>query len=241
MNRADKYIQSVHPVEEQQKERYDASYFALYREDPRRLVMYRAERERIEHHKPAGGRILDVGCGIGAFLSQFPVSRWSRFGTDISELAVREARARGIEVKDYASAYDYPREFFDVIVFRGSLQLITTPFSTIQRCIALLAPGGFLVFLSTPNSNSPYYRRFKTLPFLTPHANFLIPSDIMMRDALQNFGLQVVEIRYPYLGGPYARPIRDHLLYVLSFFGLKRKFAFWRSSMEIYARKPERS
>ena len=202
-----------------------------------RLAMYKAERQRIERLK-ASGRIFDVGCGLGLFLSEFPPERWTRYGTDVSELAIDAARSRGIQVNGIAAAYDYPDDFFDVIVFRGSLQLIPTPFSVIETCVRLLAPGGYLVFLATPNSNSAYYRRFRTLPFLTPHANFLIPSDIMMKDALRNFGLEVVDLRFPYLDTPYAKPLRDHLMYLLSFIGIRRKFAFWRSSMEIYARHP---
>src|SRR5687767_7243110 len=225
------------PAAEEQKRRYDESYFSVYREDPARTAMYRAEWGRIERLKPSG-RILDVGCGLGMFLSECPSNGWEKYGTDVSELAIREARSRGIKVNDFDRAYDYPENFFDVIVFRGSLQLIPTPFAVIETCIRLLMPTGYLIFLATPNSNSPYYRRFKTLPFLTPHANFLIPSDIMMRNALQNFGLEVVDIRYPYTETPYARPFRDHVLYLLSFIGIRRKFAFWRSSMEIYARKP---
>ena len=222
---------------EEQKRRYDDTYFAAYRDDPSRREMYRKERARIERYK-SGGRILDIGCGLGQFLSEFPPDRWERFGTDVSELAIEAARGRGIRVNDFAQAYDYPPGFFDVIVFRGSLQLIPDPFAVVQTSIRLLAPGGYLVLLSTPNSNSPYYRRFKTLPFLTPHANFLIPSDVMMRDTLRNYGLEVVDIQYPYLDTPYARPLRDHAFYVLSFLGLKRKFPFWRSAMELYARKP---
>lgn len=225
------------PDKEQGAAKFNESYFSVYREDPKRMAMYKAERGRIERIKPSG-RILDVGCGLGLFLSEFSSERWDRFGADISKLAISEARSRGIQVNDYSNAYDYPDGSFDVIVFRGSLQLIPTPFAVIETCIRLLAAGGLMAFLSTPNSNSPYYRRFKTLPFLTPHLNFLIPSDIMMRNALQNFGLEIVEIRYPYLEGPYARPWRDHLLYLLSFLGVKSKFPFWRSSMEIYARKP---
>ncbi len=238
MNKPENPTAALDTTEDSQKQRYDESYFSLYREDPKRKAMYQSERDQIQKHN-ASGRILDIGCGLGTFLSEFSSENWERFGTDISDLAIQEARARGIQVNDYSNAYDYPDEFFDVIVFRGSLQLITTPFAVISTCIRLLAKGGCLVFLSTPNSNCLYYRRFKTLPFLTPHANFLIPSDIMMKDTLQNFGLDVLEIRYPYIGGPYARPWRDHLYYLLSFIGVKRKFPFWRSSMEIYARKPE--
>ena len=222
--------------ESEKKRGFNEAYFTFYRNDPKRAQMYQEERKRIEQFKPSG-RILDVGCGLGLFLSGFSPEKWERYGTDISEVAIKEARSLGIQVKDFATAYDYPDGFFDVIVFRGSLQLVPTPFSLIQTCIRLLAKDGLLVFLATPNSNSLYYRRFKTLPFLTPHLNFLIPSDIMMRNALQNFGLEVLEIRYPYLGGPYAKPWRDHLFYLLSFFGLKRKFPFWRSSMEIYSIK----
>ena len=222
---------------ESQRHRYDDSYFSVYREDPKRLAMYRSERSRIER-LCQGGKILDVGCGLGLFLSQFPEDRWERFGVDVSELAINEARTRGIQVNPFDRAYDYPSNYFDVIVFRGSLQLIPTPFYVLETCIRLLAPGGHLVLLATPNSNSPYYRRYKTLPFLTPHANFLIPSDIMMKNALQNFGLTIVDVVYPYIDTPYAQPIRDHIYYGLSFLGLKRKFAFWRSSMEIYAQKP---
>lgn len=219
-----------------QTERYDERYFSVYEHDPKRHQMYLAERGRIEAFKP-GGRILDVGCGIGAFLDVFDPTKWDRYGVDVAEVAIAKARELGIKVNDFGRAYDYPDGFFDVIVLRGSLQLIPTPFAVLETCIRLLAPGGYLVLLSTPNSNSPYYRRFKTLPFLTPSANFLIPSDIMMKHALTNFGLTVEKLYYPYIEGPYARPLLDHLYYALSFFGVRKKFPFWRSAMELYARK----
>ena len=216
---------------------FGRDYFNVYGNDPRRLQMYRMERDRIQALKP-GGTILDIGCGIGAFLDEFPSGAWRKYGVDVSVHAIETSRSKGIHVNDPGRDYEYPPGFFDVIVMRGSLQHLPCPFKTIQDCITLLAPSGILVCLATPNTNSPYFRRFKTLPFLTPNINILQPSDLMMRHALQNLGLEVLEIRYPYLETPYARPLLDHLFYALSFVGVKKKFAFWRSSMEIYARKP---
>ena len=172
-------------TQEIQQIRYDESYFSVYRDDDKRKEMYKNERDRIHKLKPSG-RILDVGCGLGLFLGEFSPEKWDRYGTEISELAIKEARERGIKVNDFAQAYNYPTNYFDVIVFRGSLQLIPTPFAVIETCCELLAQGGYLIFLATPNSNCPYYRRFKTLPFLTPHANFLIPSDISKIYELKN-------------------------------------------------------
>jgi len=216
---------------------FDQSYFSVYGNDPRRLIMYRAERDRIEMFK-SSGKILDVGCGIGAFLDEFNSSRWQKYGVDISSHAIAISRSKGIIIQEGDYAYDYPSDFFDVIVFRGSLQHLSHPFKTIQDCYRILTPSGLIVFLATPNTNSPYFNRFKTLPFLTPTINILQPSDLMMKYALQNMGFKVARIVYPYLDTPYARPLFDHLFYLLSFLGLRRNFAFWRSSMEIYALKP---
>jgi hypothetical protein len=84
----------------------------------------------------------------------------------------------------------------------------------------------------------PYYRLFGTLLILTPRHNNLLPSDTMMRNALENFGMEVVRILYRYLDMPDGRPWRDHLLRFLGCSGVLRRFAFWRNTMEVYARKP---
>jgi hypothetical protein len=46
-----------------------------------------------------------------------------------------------------------------------------------------------------------------------------------------------VEFEYPYLGTPYASPLRDHARFVLQLVGVKRPYAFWRNMMECYARR----
>lgn len=229
----------MNQADQKLKKLYGETYFRAYENDPLRDIMYRLEHERIIKYRPQGGRIFDVGCGVGLFLAQFDSAKWEKFGVDISDAAIAQARHRGITVNDYEHGYEYPDNNFDVIVWRGTVQHLDTPFAAIKRTVKLLKPGGLMAFLSTPNSNSICYKLFGTLPALNAEHNFLIPSDIMMRDSLINFGLKVVEIRFPYLDTPYARPVRDHLKFLLRCFGVRVKFAFWRNSMEIYAVKPE--
>ena len=133
--------------------------------------------------------------------------------------------------------YDYPDETFDVILFRGTIQHLDSPFAVMKKCAALLKRGGLMAFLSTPNTNSICYKLFGEMPMLVPELNFFIPSSTTLKQALTNFGLRVVTIRYPYLETPYARLVRDHLYFGLRCFGVRVDFAFWRNMMEVYAEK----
>jgi 2-polyprenyl-3-methyl-5-hydroxy-6-metoxy-1,4-benzoquinol methylase len=104
----------------------------MYKDDPKRMIMYKSELAHIESFKP-GGKILDIGCGIGHFLSQFPEENWDRYGVDVSELAIKAARSRGIKVNDFDKAYDYPPAYFDVIVFKRCCEC--SKFSCVRRII----------------------------------------------------------------------------------------------------------
>jgi len=192
--------------------------------------MYCQERDRIYRYA-RGGRILDIGCGLGAFLDCLD-SRWDKRGVEPAKFAAGVARDRGIEIID---PEDIAEEcgYWDVIVFRGTIQHVPRPFEYLEKARGWLSDDGLLVLLATPNTNSPYYRRFKTLPALDPPRNYLLPSDLMLMNAMTNIGYTVREVVYPYLETPYAHPVKDHLRWLIG----KQPFAFWRSMMEIYATK----
>lgn len=216
---------------------FNDTYFLVYGNDKKRYLTYLDEYSDIRRLAPVG-KILDVGCGTGDFLSVFS-DEYDKYGVDISDYAIEKSRERNIKVNDFDKAYEYPDEYFDIVVLRGSLQLLPNPFKTLEICTKLLKTGGFMAFLSTPNSNSPYYRRFKTLPAIcSPKTKkFLIPSDIMLKNILEHYGFSVTEVKFPYLEGHYSNFIRDHFFYLLGFFGIRKNFAFWRSMMNVYAQK----
>jgi SAM-dependent methyltransferase len=211
---------------------FDGSYKdgALFE---KRRGMYGQEFRRVTQFINEGN-VLDVGCGLGEFLALFEEKRWHRYGTDISQHALNVAASKGVNVV-LPQTCD---AFFDLIIFRGSLQHLDEPLATIKKCIGWLRPGGYMVFLATPNSGGICYRLFQDLPMLDASRNFVVFSAKMLRNCLVNLGMEVVHVEFPYRGTPYAQPPLDLLRFMLRCFGIPVRFAFWGNMMECYARKP---
>jgi SAM-dependent methyltransferase len=220
---------------------YDACYFREYLPNHksaafwRRRAMYRQEYERITRYIQSGS-VLDVGCGCGDFLELFTPSRWERFGIEVAPVALEVLENRGIRT----DLVGKPDESFDLVVFRGTLQHLDEPITTIKRCIRWLHAGGYMVFLATPNIGSLCYRLFQELPAIDPPRNFMQVSDRILQGILENLGMEVLRFEFPYRGTPYARPVRDTVSFVLRLLGVRRDFAFWGNMLECYARKPSR-
>jgi SAM-dependent methyltransferase len=220
-----------------QQDLYGEDYFETrLSNDPKRLAQFRSEGELIRRYIRSG-RAMDIGCSTGEFLRAID---WEdeRFGMEISEVARGVAVENGVRFdRDIFSE----SEFFDLVVFRGTIQHLDEPFGFIKHSFTALRPGGYVVFLATPNINSPFYRLKKTLPFLDAPRNFYVPDDISLRQTLANFGFVVREVRYPYLHTPYAQPLRDHWRFLRNLLSPRTTViphAFWRSSMEMVAQKP---
>lgn len=220
------------------KDLYDENYFRSYvrgTEDPMyemRAQMYRQELTRIYTFKDHG-TVLDVGCGTGEFLGLFDEKQWRRYGIEISDFAREHARSRGV-VFDFDHDQN---EQFDLIVYRGTIQHIEDPIASIKDSIRWLKPGGLMVFLATPNTGGICYRLFQDLPMIAPKYNFILFSEIILRQVLNNLGMNVLKFEYPYLGTPYENWPRDVLKFILRLLGIHSKFPFWGNVLECYAQK----
>lgn len=99
-----------------------------------------------------GGRLLDVGCGLGHFVSSAASAGWDAYGCDTSASWV--ARARGhAGAGRIALGAPNPGMFggdFDMVTAWDVLEHVHDPLPFLRSIRSLLAPGG-RVFIRTPN------------------------------------------------------------------------------------------
>jgi SAM-dependent methyltransferase len=103
-----------------------------------------------EWHGP--GRLLDVGCGDGAFLSRAEHRGWTVAGLETSPEAAARARAstRGTIIVAPLEQATLP-DGLDVVTFWDCLEHLADPFAALQRVAARLRPGGLLA-ITMPNA-----------------------------------------------------------------------------------------
>jgi 2-polyprenyl-3-methyl-5-hydroxy-6-metoxy-1,4-benzoquinol methylase len=107
------------------------------------------------------GRLLDFGCGSGAFLNRMHQRGWQVTGIDASEQAVQRIRTH-LGLRVLAGTLPHPElgdETFDVITMRQSLEHVHQPLDVLRAAYRLLVPHGQLI-VSTPNIDSLPFKWF---------------------------------------------------------------------------------
>jgi SAM-dependent methyltransferase len=101
-------------------------------------------RALVTRHVAAGGRILDVGVGLGRLLG--PLPQYRRFGIDISFDYLKQARAADIEVA-FARVEDMPFHdgYFDAVTVCDVLEHVLDLDGSVRQLLRVLKPGGVLI------------------------------------------------------------------------------------------------
>jgi SAM-dependent methyltransferase len=214
---------------------YEDDYFKRrkYGADLKRDKAYRQEIKNITQ-RTKFGRILDVGCGLGGFLTQAD-DRFTKYGIEPSDYASEIARKKGLTMFRSLNTIDY--EAMDCVVFRGTLQHINTPIEDLFQASRVLKKGGLLAIIATPDADSLVYRIFGRLPALDAPRNWVVFGHRELENILKRLGFGEIEILHPYWKSPYANPVKDFMNFFLSLLFGWRPFPFPGSMMEIYARK----
>jgi 2-polyprenyl-3-methyl-5-hydroxy-6-metoxy-1,4-benzoquinol methylase len=110
-----------------------------------------------------GGRVLDLGCSSGSFLSALPRDRWQLFGIEMSHQVAERAHARcgaTVFVGDVLDA-NFPQGYFDAITCIHVFEHVYKPKEVLLKVAEWLKPGGIFYTLM-PNIDSAAFRFFRS-------------------------------------------------------------------------------
>jgi 2-polyprenyl-3-methyl-5-hydroxy-6-metoxy-1,4-benzoquinol methylase len=163
---------------------------------PLRRYEYDAMKAR---HLPCtpGLKLLDIGCGNGAFLHFARERGWIVEGIDFDSKAVETARSLGIQVEQGGvEKYGALSEQFDYITLSHVIEHVHDPAALLAACKRLLKPGGAL-WLETPNISSLGHKIFGAAwRGLEPPRHLYLFSEKSISSCLKNAGFSKIEIKY---------------------------------------------
>jgi 2-polyprenyl-3-methyl-5-hydroxy-6-metoxy-1,4-benzoquinol methylase len=142
--------------------------------------------------KKKGGKLLDVGCGNGAFMDWMQRLGWKVEGIEVDPVAAQRAIDRGLTVyQDKVENAALPPAFFDAITLTHVAEHFFDPcriFQILERC---LKPGGIIVSIS-PNPSGIVRRIFGNKWYaLDPPRHLFLPSTAAYRRMLEPLGFEV--------------------------------------------------
>jgi 2-polyprenyl-3-methyl-5-hydroxy-6-metoxy-1,4-benzoquinol methylase len=107
-----------------------------------------------------GGKILDIGCGVGYACELLDQHQFEVYGIDISEEAVTLAQKRVPQGQfspiDNDRVLPYPNSFFNAITCLGVLEHALHPGVLLKECRRIIKTSGMAVFV-VPNVLSPHF------------------------------------------------------------------------------------
>jgi 2-polyprenyl-3-methyl-5-hydroxy-6-metoxy-1,4-benzoquinol methylase len=110
----------------------------------------------------AGGRVLDIGAGAGAFVALMRNAGWHAEGIDPDPDSVRAAQLSNVPVtcaRVEDALADGNEDMFDAITMNHVIEHLHDPPAVLEICRRLLRPNGVL-WIATPNLDGQGHLRF---------------------------------------------------------------------------------
>jgi SAM-dependent methyltransferase len=143
------------------------SYQDNFQDDRRRQRIKEALGFRghaLEPRSPGPGRILDIGCGSGWFLSHMRNRGWETYGVEVNQQAAKVGRTKaGLNIfPGTLRGANFPSEFFDCIRLNHSFEHVSCPGETLDEIHRIMRPQGE-VLIGVPNVaslNASVFRKY---------------------------------------------------------------------------------
>ncbi len=184
----------------------DRGYTDYAADEPLYLRTYRRRLSVVKRHFPQPGRVLDVGCAAGFFLSIAQEAGWDVTGLEPSD-AIRARAERLIGADNVRAGLLGEVEFepgsFDLITFWDVIEHIPDTAAALRVARGLLAPGGKLL-VETQNVNSRAAKLLGKRWQHYKHAEHIyhFNPDTIAR-LFDEAGFEILE-NTPWLGGKYV-------------------------------------
>jgi len=141
-------------------------------------------------------RLLDIGCGNGAFMYSAEKNGWKASGVELSENNASYARdKRGLNVRT-GTLFDakFPEAYFDVVTLWEVVEHLDSPLQNLREVNRILRTGG-AILLSTPNINSlaRYLVHCRWEIFL-PESHLYLFSQGTLRTLLKKTGFRALKL-----------------------------------------------
>jgi 2-polyprenyl-3-methyl-5-hydroxy-6-metoxy-1,4-benzoquinol methylase len=146
------------------------------------------------------GRMLDVGCGCGAFLAGMRNRGWETLGIEPNSQAATYAREElSLEIKNATlENVNLESESFDLVTMWNVLEHLSGPQDALYRISETLKPGGILVF-AVPSTKSYDLKIFGKYwaGYDIPRHLYVFPTETL-KDMVKKAKLEILERRCIY-------------------------------------------
>lgn len=159
-----------------------------------------------------GGRLLDVGCGLGLFLETMR-GEFELYGIDLSEYAVGQARHRlpgaTLTVGSLTEGLPFD-EKFDVVTAINIFEHLDNPGAGLDAVRAELRPGGLLV-AHLPTIGNRIQARLYAGSYDKDPTHIYRPAGTEFSKLAEQHGFSTVTYSFaPFLGGALWRAVPWH-------------------------------
>ncbi len=165
------------------------------REDPKHIRAYAKLLKEFEPYK-THGRLLEVGCSAGGFLSHAKRAGWQEVGVEPVEASARYAIDQlGLNVHiGTLDDVDIEPESIDVVYSNAVIEHVEDPAAVIAQAVKLLRPGG-LFYADTVNLDS-YTWQFlgERWKLFNPRVHLSMFTPETLRSFCERAGLRVCKV-----------------------------------------------